>query len=263
MKRILLLPLLLICFGLSAQQQYGTLYVAAKNGLNMRERPEEGSNVLIKIPYGTKVSIIQSEEELKKIVTEGMTGYWQKVNYNNKTGYIVDSYLLPWAPPITAIVKKTEYYQLNNYFQQVTAPFGAKLVIKTGNPGGMDDAASELNKQLYKNGAEWHHSTGWEWGSDTYILPGFSIQQGFLLLRLIPEFNEVFSENEEFPSESKKYTKNEVEYELTVHKRTYGEGEYAYTVIEKISISYSPGASYEFELFMLGGELVISLSGGV
>jgi uncharacterized protein YgiM (DUF1202 family) len=263
MKRILLLPLLLICFGLSAQQQYGTLYVAAKNGLNMRESPEEGSNVLIKIPYGTKVTIIQSEEEVKKIITEGMTGYWQKVKYNNKTGYIVDSYLIPWAAPNPTLIKKTEYNQLSNYLKQVTLPFGAKLIIKTGNPGGMDDAASELNKQLYKNGAEWHHSTGWEWGTDTYILPGFSIQQGFLLLRLIPEFNEVLGDGEEFPTESKKYTKNEVEYDLTVSKRTYGEGEYAFTEIEKISISYSPDASYVFELFMLGGELVISLSGGV
>lgn len=262
MRNIFLSLLLIVSLGVAAQQT-GTMYVAAKNGLNMRETPDESSTVLVKIPYGTKVTLLQAEGEIKKIVTEGMTGYWQKVKYNNKTGYIVDAYLLPWAAPNSVLIKKTEYNQLNNYLKQVTLPFGAKLVIRTGKMDGMDDGASELNKQLYKNGAEWHHSSGYEWGSDTYILPGFSLQQGFLLLRLIPEFGEVFGATEEFPTESKKYTKNEVEYDLTVHKRTYGEGEYAFTEIEKITISYSPGASYDLELFMLGGELVISLSGGV
>lgn len=263
MKKIVLLSLLFISLSLAAQQLNGTYYVVAKNGLNMRQSPYENSPVLFKIPYGTEVTLLRTEEEIKKAEIEGMTGYWQKVKYNNKTGYIVDVYLFPWAAPNPALIKKTEYNQLVNYLKQVTVPFGAKLVIKKGKFDGMDDGASEVNKQLYKNGAEWHHYAGYEWGSDTYILPGFSIQQGFLLLRLLPEFNDVFGENDEFPTESKKYTKNEVEYEVTVHKRTYGEGEYAFTEIEKITISYSPGASFDLELFLLGGELVISFGGGV
>ncbi|MEI9912556.1 MAG: hypothetical protein WDO71_24670 [Bacteroidota bacterium] len=49
--------------------------------------------MLDKIPYAAKIILQENAEELKKISTEGLTGYWRKVTYNNKTGYIIDSYL--------------------------------------------------------------------------------------------------------------------------------------------------------------------------
>jgi uncharacterized protein YgiM (DUF1202 family) len=85
MKKLLLLPLLIISFSILAQQ-YGTMYVAAKTGLSIREKQDAASKVLDKIPYGTKITLLETNEERKSIVTEGITGYWQKVKYNNKTG---------------------------------------------------------------------------------------------------------------------------------------------------------------------------------
>lgn len=252
----------MICNSVSAQQ-FGTLYVAAKSGLNMRENPDANSSTLEKIPYGTKISLIQSEEALISIVTEGMTGYWQKVKYKNKTGYIVDSYLLPWPPP--KVVKSTEAnpFGMKNYLAQVTTLYGKKLVVKSGKADPMNDMAWELNKQLYTNGAEWHNMSAFESGSDEYFLPGLSIEQGFLLARLIPEFREVFGENDAFPTESKTFKKGDVEYIIRVEKQTYGEGENTYSWLQKISVEFSPGAIYTFEIFKLGTQLVISFSGGV
>lgn len=252
MRKLLLFLLLLGSLRLAAQQ-WGTMYVAAKTGLSMRETASAGGKVLDKIPYGTRITIIQSEEELKSIVTEGITGYWQKVKYNNKTGYILDSYLFPWPPPKLATVK-----EMRNYLAQVTVPFGAKLIVKSGTMNNITDGGWQLDKQLYKNGAEYHQFHGYEYGSDTYLLPGFTLEQGFLLLRLIPEFKELFTEKDEFPSKTTTIKKGEVEYLIRVDKWQEDS-----PFIQRIHIEFSPDASYIFDMYILDNQLVIFYGSGV
>ena len=254
MKKIVLLVMLFAALS-SVAQQSGVMYVAAKTGLSIREKPEVGAKVLDKIPYGTKITLLDFGQEKIGITTEGILGYWGKVKYNNKTGYIVDSYLFPWPPPKLATVK-----EMKNYLAQVTVPFGAKLLVKSGTMNNIEESGWQVTKQLYKNGAEWHENLGYEYGSETYFLPGFSLQQGFLLLRLIPEFKEVIGEKDEFPSESKTFKKGEIEYEVKVERRTFGE---EHVWVDKIKIEYSDGASYIFELFMLDNQLVIFMASGV
>lgn len=254
--RKLFIALLLAASTAIAAQTSIPHYVAAKTGLSIREKPELGAKVLDKIPYGTKISLLPVDMENEPVVTEGMNGYWQKVKYNNKTGYIIDSYLFPWPPPKLATVK-----EMRQYFAQVTVPFGAKLIVKSGNMLNLDDAGWQINKQLYKNGAEWHETTGYEYGGNMYFLPGFSMHQGFLLLRLIPEFKDIFGENDEFPVESKTISKGDVEYTIKVSKMDWVNDGYHW--VERIRIEYSPDASYSFDMFMIDGQLVISLSSGV
>ena len=256
MRKVLLFPLLFFSLVVAAQQS-GTMYVAAKSGLSIREKPEAGAKVLDKIPYGTKITLIPDTIELKSLVTEGVLGYWQKVKYNNKTGYILDSYLFPWPPPKLATIK-----EMKNYLAQVTVPFGSKLVVKSARiNNNIEMDGWELTKQLYKNGAEWHHYSGYESGSDTYFLPEFSMEQGFLLLRLIPEFKDVFGEKEEFPAENKTYKKGDVEYTVTVNKLVW-EGQ-PHPYVEKIHIEFSPDVSFSFDMYMVENQLVISFGGGV
>jgi uncharacterized protein YgiM (DUF1202 family) len=254
MKKNLFIVMLFASLSSFAQQQ-GTMYVAAKTGLSIREKPEVGSKVLDKIPYGTKITLLEFGKEKIGITTEGILGYWGKVKYNNKTGYIVDSYLFPWPPPKLAIVK-----ELKNYLVQVTVPFGGKLVVKSGTMNNIEENGWQVTKQLYKNGAEWHQNQGYEYGSDTYFLPGFSLQQGFLLLRLIPEFKDVIGEKDEFPTESKKFKKGDIDYDVVVERRTFGE---EYVWVDKIKIEYADGASYIFEMYMLDNQLVIFMASGV
>lgn len=254
MKKILLSSFLFVSI-IAVAQQNSTMYVAAKTGLSIREKPEAASKVLEKIPYGTKITRLEMTEEKKSITTEGILGYWQKVKYNNKTGYIVDSYLFPWPPPKLTTVK-----EMKNYFSQVTVPFGAKLLVKSGTMNNISEGGWQVTKQLYKNGAEWHEHQGYEYGSDIYFLPGFSLEQGFLLLRMIPEFKEVIGEKDEFPTASKKFKKGDIDYEITVEKRSFGE---EFVWVDKIHIEYSEGATYIFEMYMLDNQLVIFMASGV
>ncbi len=253
-----MLALLVVSLGVAAQSLDVTMYVAAKTGLSIREKPETGAKVLDKIPYGTKVSLIDEDGAWKDIVIEGLTGYWRKVNFNNKTGYIVDSYLFPWPPPKLSTVK-----DMKQYLVQVAGLFGQKLVTRSGTMKQLTESGWELSKQLYKNGAEHQLFLAYEYGSDTYFLPGFTLQQGFLLCRLIPEFKEIFGEKDEFPTASKKYKKGEIEYDIELRK-TVDEEEYSGPfTIEKIRIGYEDGASYQFEMYIIENQLVISFSAGV
>lgn len=258
MKKSILIFCLLLHYVLPAQQMHGTYYVAARTGLSMRETASAAAKVVEKIPYGTKISTIDEEGEWKSIATEGLMGYWKKVKYNNKTGYIVDSYLFPWPPPKTAVVK-----DMKQYLAQASPLFGAKLVTRSGNMHQLSESGWELSKQLYKNGAEHHLFLAYEYGSDTYFLPGFTLQQGFLLLRLIPEFSEVFGEKDEFPVKSRKVTKNGREYDIRVLRGMDDPDSTDPFTIQKIMISYEDGAFYEFEMYMINNQLVIALGGGV
>lgn len=258
MKQLVLLAALIISLQAAAQVSDGTYYVAARTGLSIREKADPASKVLDKIPYGTKISTIPEDGDWKVIETENLTGYWKKVKYNNKTGYIVDSYLIPWAPPKLATIK-----ELKQYLAQVAGPFGQKLVTKSGTMNYITESGWELRKQLYKNGAELQEFYAYEYNSDTYLLPGFSLQQGFILCRLIPEFKEVFGEKDEFPTSSKIIKKGEKEYDIKVIRTGGDETDAGPFNIEKIKISFEDGAYYQFEMYMLENQLVVFFSGGV
>lgn len=259
MRIVLLIILFTISISATAQLMHGTYYTAARSGLSLREKPDASSKLLEKIPYGTKLTTIDEEGDWKEIVTEGMTGFWKKVTYNKKTGYVVDSYLLPSPPPKLATIK-----DMKQYLAQISQPAGAKVVTKSGTMEQITEGGWELTKQLYKNGSEYHQFFAYEYNSDTYFLPGFSIQQGFLLCRLIPEFKEVFGENEEFPLKDKTFKKNEHEYEIKVIRVGNNDGtDNSPFSIEKIKIGFEDGAYYEFEMYMQENQLVIIFSGGV
>lgn len=247
MKKVFLLAALLYSLLTSAQETY--LYVAAKTGLNIREKPELGAKLLDKIPYGVKIMLQDQGGETNKINTEGFSGYWRKVTYNNKTGYIIDSYLFPAPPP------KAGTKTMKEYLGQLSPAFGSKLIVKTGD----EETGSELHKQLYKNGGEWHQFRGYEYGSDTYFLPDFTIQQGFLLVRMIAEFNEAVGEKEEFPAKDKIFKKGEREYSIKLDKEMIGDNPF----IKRIAIEFEDGAIYNFEMHQIDNQLVIFYGSGV
>jgi Bacterial SH3 domain len=238
-----------VFYSMHVAAQETELYVAAKTGLNIREKPDVNAKVLDKIPYATKITLKDTGEEAKKINTEGLTGYWKKVTYNNKTGYIIDSYLFPFAPP------KATVKTMKEYLDQLSAPFGAKLVVKSGD----EETGSETHKQLYKNGGEWHEFHGYEYGSATYFIPGFTVQQGFLLVRMIAEFNEAIGEKDEFPVKDKTYKKENREYSIKIEKETITDVPW----IKKISLEFESGVIYNFEMYQIDNQLVVFYGSGV
>ena len=223
------------------------MYVAAKAGLNIREKPETSAKVLGKIPFASRISWPETNETSKRINTEGLHGYWRKITYNNMTGYIIDTYLLPCEPP------KPGTKTLREYMAQISVPFGDSLVITNGALNNVEEGGSQLTKQLYKNGSEWHEFQGYEYNSQTYFMPGFTMQQAFLLLRLVPEFEDYITEKDEYITANKKIKKKEREYEYTVEKEVFGDTPW----INKIKIAFEDGAIYTFEMFQIDNQVVI------
>ena len=152
MKSLFLLVAL--CYSIITVAQENALYVAAKTGLNIRDKPETTAKVIDKIPYAAKIPLEETSEQSKRINTEGFIDYWRKVTYNNKTGYIIDAYLLPYPPP------RADTRTLKEYLVQVSAAFGDSLVINNGTMNNVEEGGSQLIKQLYKNGSEWHEFLG-------------------------------------------------------------------------------------------------------
>ncbi len=251
-KMCLHFPLLLgICLSIfvSAQESW---YVAAKSGLSIREKPDAKATVLGKIPYGAKISVAYPEE-IVNITTEGMVGAWAKTTYEGKTGYIVNSFLFPLPPP------KPTVKTMKEYLAQLTTPFGTKLIVKSGNKNNIEEGGWELHKQLYKNGAEWHKFLGYEYNSDTYFIPDFTMTQGFLLLRMIPEFKDAWNDKDEFPTQSKIIKKGDIEYSIKVENEMQGN----FPWVKMIKVEFGIGATSYFEMYQIDTQLVIFYSSGV
>ena len=121
----------------------------------------------------------------------------------------------------------------------------------------------EIKQTVLQNGASYQEFLAYEYGSTHYFLPGFTLQQRFLLCRLIPEFKEIFGEKDEFPAASKKFKKGELEYEIELRKKV-DEPEYSGPfTIEKIRMGFADGADYQFQMYIIENQLVISFSAGV
>lgn len=251
MKKIIIL-LFVYCTVIAAPAQTKTVYNAYKPGLSMRDKPGTQGTVLTKIPYGEKVLLVNPHNDTVSVINEGMTGSWNLVEYKGQKGYVVGIYLLDIVPP------KSTVKTMQDYFAQLSPVAGPAVTAVTGKED--DEMHSRYKKQLYKNGCEYHEAHFYESGYNAYFIPGLNMQQGFILIRLIPEFKDVFSAADTYPSVNRKIKltqPGEGEKEIKVIKEEGG------SWINKITVGYEQGAVYEFELFELHGQLVISYGGGV
>ncbi|HMO62343.1 MAG TPA: SH3 domain-containing protein [Ferruginibacter sp.] len=243
--------LLLAVFALKAQQTY---YAAAKSGLSVREQPGTGSKVLGKIAYGTQLQLVKDTAALITIATEGFTGYWWKIKYNNRQGYIVSTYVLP-APPPKAGIKTVE-----QYCKQVAAPYGKPLVLGKNNFVNIEDESTQLTKQLFTNGMEYHQITGYEYMAWLYLLPGFTIEQAYLLLRLLGQYPEIIGANDVFPERSTTTKGEQFEKEIIVERENYNSRP---GPVKKISIYHTEAIVTELEIYLLDQQVAIRVSAGV
>lgn len=244
---------LAICFYSSSFSQF-VYYAAAKAGLSMREQPNINAKILVKIAYGEKLISLADTIAPVSISTEGFSGYWWKVKYNNQAGYIVNSYVLPMPAPKAGI--KT----VNGYFAQVSAAAGSPLVIKKSDLVPNEMGESSLTKQLYKNGMEWHKAKGYEYGSEIYMLPDFTIEQCFLLLRLIGCYPDIIGDKDIFPTKNSTIKNDIGDKTIEVEREKYDGGP---GPVKKIKMISAQGAYTEFEMFMLDTQAVIFWSSGV
>jgi hypothetical protein len=252
MKRFLALGLWLAC-SLAARSQQ-SFYAAARAGLSLREQPNTSSAVLEKIAYGEKIAGVAGDNNPPAISTEGFNGYWWKVTYKGKTGFVVSSYTLPIAPP------KAGTKTMADYFAQLSAANGSPLVVKNSNAALSEMGESTLTKQLYKNGMEWHRWEGYESNSELYLLPELSIEQCYLLIRLIGQYPELITDKDPFPVKNSTQKKENGSKSIEVQREVF-DGRTG--PINKIKIGAEQGAIYELEIYLLQSQAVIFYSSGV
>jgi len=244
---------LLLVTALTASAQEDTYYIAARNGLSLREQPDVSAKLITKIPYGQKVAIKHIPDGEHSYSAEGLNGNWVATTYNGKTGYIVDNFLLPTPPP------KPGVNDLKQYLEQLSAPAGVPVEIKR-SIAELEGGYSSLKKQLFKNGAEYHLHTGYEAHTYTFFLPDYTLQEAFVLLRFLPEYKTAFDSNDAFPAASKVIKRGDTEVEIKVDKEAFVEGEER---VIRLRYFYEQGALYDIDVFELGNQVVISVSGGV
>jgi hypothetical protein len=228
---------LFLSIKLTAQR---TFYIAALNGLNMREKPETTAKVLDKIAYGQKVSVT-IPDNAKQVSIDGYEGNWGTVNYNGKTGYIIDCYLLPVPPP-----KASAY--LDDYFEEISTAV-SPLVKYENQAESASESYEGVEKQLFKNGFEFHHFSGYEVASSSYYLPGFTVQNAFLLLSLLNHYKKFLDFNTPFPKKEETENDPDKKYNISWNGR-------------EVIIRYDEGCCdvYSLRIYGTAGQTIIETS---
>jgi hypothetical protein len=99
MKKPLIMTLLSI-ISISGICEISEFTIMAKSGLNMREKPELNSRKIAAIPFGTIVQAVgsyqtfQRQEEEATLEIKGRKGYWLKIKFDSKEGYIFSGFTL-------------------------------------------------------------------------------------------------------------------------------------------------------------------------
>jgi hypothetical protein len=251
MKKIILIIFVFLSAKTFAQEL--DYYASAKAGLSMREKPNASATVLEKIPYGAKVVTLTDTSKAIQISTEGFNGWWWKVKYNNKIGYIVSSYVLPFAPP------KAGIKDMKQYFGQLSSTAGSPVVVKK-NVVEMEADASTLKKQLYKNGMEWHELQGYENAAHLFIIPDITVENAFLILRLLQQYPDLIGEKDALPTKNTVVKKQYGDHTIKVDKDIWYEN---IGVLRELTIDCNEGAMTELKIMRLDSQIIISWSSGV
>ncbi|MEK7447349.1 MAG: SH3 domain-containing protein [Patescibacteria group bacterium] len=120
------------------------VYVTADGGLNMRENPDKNAKVLILIPNGTKLTVLEEKDG------------WYKVEYNGQTGWVSKDFVTEQKPDDMKTYTGTGFspdgpkfsvkypadWTINDYKISKTAGgLNYKIALGEGGHGGNDDPA--------------------------------------------------------------------------------------------------------------------------
>ena len=121
------------------------LYVLASSGLSLREFGNLQSDKLAKMPYGTKVKVINAEDKATMTVG-GIKGGMDEVEFNHKRGFAFNGYLSKYFPPELNITAKGYASELNQYFPDVMY----------SEENGGTASSPESTQSILLPQAEWH-----------------------------------------------------------------------------------------------------------
>lgn len=204
MKHILVLLLACWACSLRAIDKYApgdVLHVWAVHGLSLRSGPSTGHAKRAMLPYGAKITVLDSVRVKSLSVKEypGYTirGHWTKVRFDTLEGYVFDGYLSHYPA-----LRSNGGGNFEDFVTWATREFGTpkkqKLELESDKP--CKDCSDSREIYTFKNGVvyELHAGAGdGGWTAPYYQLPGLSFEEAFLwfvynydLHRSDPKYNE-------------------------------------------------------------------------
>ena len=132
------------------------LYNLSDGTIILRDVPAAGGKPLDKIPFGTELKPLGRGGQMGEVIG-GYRGFWLKVGYQGKTGWVFDGLLSSLNPP-----KAGE--RLDRYFRRI-----AKIVKRQKRDESMEMTTQNTEEWLYSNGALLSHTiSSGEGVSDDY-----------------------------------------------------------------------------------------------
>lgn len=156
------------------------LYVYAKSGLVLRDKPDQAGAKIVSVPARTKVDVVDSEPFTVAFSTKEpsgleIKGHWVKVKALGKEGYLFDGFLLSYKP----FVEEDFSSYWNAY---------SKVKSTTDKPTKSEKGPNyySYEKTEWENGIS-YESSGYEGGSNSVlILPKalFTFQEAYVFTML-------------------------------------------------------------------------------
>lgn len=82
--------------GNAAKEEKGKFFITAKRGLNIRSEPSKTAVVIVKMPYGAQVNVLEYSKDEDEI--EGNKAKWIKLKWKKYTGWAFGYYVSKELP---------------------------------------------------------------------------------------------------------------------------------------------------------------------
>lgn len=122
-------------------------YITAYSGLSLREHANLQSNRLAKMPYGSRVKLIEVEADPTMTVS-GISGGMDRVEFDHRSGYAFNGYLSRYFPPEQDITVQGYAKDLKKVFPKVSYE----------SKNGGTASKPTLTETLELPGAHWHEA---------------------------------------------------------------------------------------------------------
>ncbi len=144
-------------------------WVSEKQGLRMREAPDQNGKVIAVVPHAAKVEFISEKGETMNI--SGATGKWTEVKWNEKKGWVFGGFLGSADPAasdrelIAAAGRYNEEFSRKSWGDypdrlKALIKYGARIREKSGNVAVVETGFFEELERIEKTCSLWARTTG-------------------------------------------------------------------------------------------------------
>lgn len=173
---------LLVCFNtvfaIGGYNVGDELFVHAPSGLKLRPAPNS-NDALATLPYGAKLKVVQNKSTANPKEVDGLKGYWAKVEFEGKQGFIFDGYLSFLPTP------KAGCNNVKDYCKDFFTSTSKELLQSVSCDNEIMDE-NTINLYSYKGRQiVYTLNQGYEWGGETLSIENISIEEGYLLSKVL------------------------------------------------------------------------------